>query len=217
MLRNMLSLPHTRIAGEARLLERMCTVVESRTESGGSIVWIDRETGLPLRLEREIKGRLAYRLAFTEISFLSGLPEETFKAPIDSGMKAYSRPLVFERDVRLMVLSRDAGVPVYIPRGIPEAARVSESEVMRFRGRPLIHVQFRMKQVVFSLFQLAEDANNAEIQEGIRSRARSAAGLGKLEICEWRVGGRRFILIGNLTEVQLRRMAMTQLEEFAWK
>lgn len=216
-LRSLFASGNTRALSEQTFLGRKTSVLECGAASGDTIVWVDHETGLPLRMERYgPAGRLTYRMAFTDIAFAAEIPRDLFKMPASPVLTVYSNPFIFDRDLRLIALARDAGMPVLVPRRLPPGARLTTAEVIRLQERRLLHVQLRAKETVLSLFQMADKENTPEMQRRIKERLKTLLAGKNVSIIEWRAEGRRFVLIGNMGRTQLRAIAASPLDPFAW-
>lgn len=218
-IRALLLAPETRLRGEEQLLGRTCWVIESQGRAAGTVIWVDQQTGLPLATERysSSSGRLLYRLAFTRVEFVTGLPGETFDINCGAGSRVYRNPSAFEREYRLSALARDAGMPVFSPSAIPAAARPVQAEVMRFKTNRVLHVQFRFKDKVLSLFQVTDADNSAEVQRRLKSRLRKLLASRGANVVEWYSRGRRFIMVANVARADLLSIAKSPLEEYMWK
>lgn len=72
--------------GEERLLGRMTTILEITPQGGESyLLWIDKETKLPLQRETAMQNAIQYKYTYTSIEFVDRIPEELMTYHLPEG------------------------------------------------------------------------------------------------------------------------------------
>lgn len=170
----------------------------------GRRLWIDSETGLPLRDELLAPdGRLRSSSAFTRVRF-GPQPASLFAPPAEAAGPALFGPSSFHTHATREEVERETGRAILLPSYVPPGYQTVQYGDMQTRmGLRMPAVRYSNGLSSFTIFQRGFGGGRRMGPErgmGLRSNRQQA-------VVEH--AGRRanYLLIGDLTESELRRVA----------
>jgi negative regulator of sigma E activity len=184
--------------GTDSVADRRCYLVAIRPKRPGDPsrrVWIDSATYLPLKTQFiGAGGKLVSEASFVDIQF--AVPKSVEIQPPKE---------VAEAQPQQEPLDFDVVNPSYLPPGYALVA----STTLSVRGRPSGHLQYSDGLGTISLFEERQVPGREHARRGgVRGPRRHDRGEGPLLLTlRWEHGGLRFTLIGDISPVELRKMA----------
>jgi hypothetical protein len=207
-------------------------VVSRHSGTLSKMVWVDVKTKLPLRQELyDAAGNLAAASEYREISFEASLPANLFTLPQEVRMG--QRPLQPDVGDRMMA-GVPVAQPRYVPQGYQLVSRMTVKQsgweigylrwtdglntisLIEERGKPHRSDRGAARQKVAGFpaegaapQKASGFAGEGEAKPKRRSASEDANGSGMHcgNRLEWRRNGSRFVLMGNVSLTELKRMA----------
>ena len=179
---------------------RRCLVVTIKSKRAGNPsrrVWIDAETNVPLKTQfYGADGNLISEATFVDIQF--AVPKEvsaSVRAPKEVAESGQQQP----------TLGFDPIKPAYLPPGYELVA----STALSVRGRASGHLQYSDGLGTISLFEGRRGSSSEEPDhKGSRGEPRHGRGQRQFPLAlRWEHGDMRFTLIGDISPVELRKIA----------
>jgi sigma-E factor negative regulatory protein RseB len=186
--------------GTERVAGRLSHVVAIKPKRPGNPsrrVWIDAETGLPLKTQfLAAEGNLVSEATFADIQF--AVPKSAaalLRPPKDVAKPEQQQPTP----------GFDAVQPSYLPPGYEVVA----STTLSVRGRASRHLQYSDGLGTISLFEeQREPSSDQSARGGSHGRRPHSRGPRVFPlVLRWQHGDMRFTLIGDINAVELRKIA----------
>ncbi len=180
-------------------------------------MWVDRESGVPLRTEVVGTDRSVVLLSyFSKISFAPRLPAEHFvlKVPKNTAV----RPVIEKAYNDLEPVRSSVAFPVLTPRYLPKGFAFMRVLVRSHPREDEIQIQYSDGLSMLSLFQDRRITSSPSAPPGspiARTRRPVAVGeakgsfydLGFLRLVEWKNKGNALALVGELEESEMLNVA----------
>jgi outer membrane lipoprotein-sorting protein len=188
------------LVGEETLLGRKVSVVTVNPEKPDRptrTLWLDRATGVPLRVvEKSRSGRTSVT-TFERIEFKPVLGSAEFQLPIPANVTVVPARLgrpISPRHAEQIARRRWGDLPT--PAALPEGFALTSAHQLSFRGRTVIALRYTRGREDLTLF--ASDASGEPFSAPVKPR---------VNVVQRPVGGVMITLVSSLPSDELQRMA----------
>ncbi len=144
------------LGGEEILLGRRVTMVAvtpRKPDRPIRTLWLDRETGVPLRIEEKGRGGWTSVTTFTRFTPDPILGDAEFRLPVPTGARvvpsSLGRPISVQRAERI---ARQLWGGLPLPASLPAGYSLTSTHELSFRGRPVIALRYTRGRDDLSLF-----------------------------------------------------------------
>ncbi len=197
------------VLGIEEVIGRQTIAIAIEPRAGGSSrrYWVDRVTGVILRMEeRDETGQIVFTSFFTRISFGLNLPAALFRFTAPSGARVISFPATGRAITSPEALTRTAGFGVTLPPSLPYGYRFRHGGISHHGAlaassatytdgvRALTVVQTPSSRMAFP-----QVGTSVPLEAG----AARTLDLGYFRILVWRARGTNIALAGNLSTAAL--------------
>jgi outer membrane lipoprotein-sorting protein len=183
--------------GEETVLGRKVDVIAvqpSKPDRPSRVLWLDRETGVPLRVEEKRRSGRTSVTRFEQIDFSPILGEAEFRLPVPQGTSvvpsSMGRPISKRRAERLA--QRWGGLPAFTP---PAGYELTSTHQLSFRGRPVVGLRYTKGRDALSVF--VSGGGGEPFAAPVQSR---------LNVVQRPVGGMLVTLVGSLPADELQQL-----------
>ena len=194
-----------KVHGPETVAERKAWVVDIDPVAKGKprqTLWIDEQTGLILRSKRfRANGSLAALSQFVHIRIPAEVPDELVDYEPPKGYKVEDHGLS-PQFLSLDGLKDAVASPPAVPQTLPGGFQFESAGTVSTHGQSVVHLRYTDGLLNISLFQSPVPVRLRELAD--------SPGEGRLpggRILQWKADKRSYILIGDLSQGMMRRLA----------
>lgn len=205
-LRSLASSYQVQVLGTEEVIGRAAFVLwlGARQGEGSRTFWVDRATGVPLRIEERQRGEPVYVAYFTRVSFSLNLPEALFLFRLPAGARSFSLFPSKEAGLPLAQVERQVGFRVRQPAALPPGLRFEGASVAQYGALAAAHLRYSDGAQPISVFQVparrlsARQSGPGAVQEivlnGVTARL---ADVGAFRMLSWEERGLHLAIVSG--------------------